>query len=73
MIRVLTTVKSVWLLSRSTEEISICETFCDEQLAREAPPTPSMPRPRGREMRETSEILKWRRIKIFCWCSRRIS
>ena len=66
MKRVLTTMKSAWLLSRSTEEISICETFSAEQLAREAPPTPSMPRPRGREMRETSEILKRRRVTFFC-------
>ena len=39
------------------EVISICEIFCAEQLARDVPPTPSMPRPRGREMRETREIL----------------
>ena len=53
----LTTIKSSWMLCLSTEAISIWETFTPEQLASEAPPTPSMPRPSGSEMRETSEIL----------------
>ena len=48
----LTTMKSL-----SSEAISIWETFPPEQLASEAPPTPSMPSPSGREMRETSDIL----------------
>ena len=49
--------KSAWLLSLSMDAISIWETFTPEQLASEAPPTPSMPSPSGSEMRETSEIL----------------
>ena len=49
----LTTMKSL-----SSEAISIWETFTPEQLASEAPPTPSMPSPSGSEIRDTREILR---------------